>query len=548
LRYVFEDFTLDIDRRELRREGALTAVEPQVFDILTYLICNRERVISKDDLLATVWKGRIVSVATLDSRINAARRAIRDTGEQQRLIKTVPRKGVRFVGTVQVIRQSKEQAADVCPASTASRIPDRAAEELRQSPWQDHPETNAKLHGPPSIAVLPFTNFSAEPEQDYFSDGITEDIITELSRFSELLVIARNSSFQYKGEAVDIRQVGRELGARYVLEGSVRRSGDRIRITAQLVDATTGAHRWAERYDRQLHDVFAIQDEVARAIVTILAIHVNRAETERALLKPPADLKAYDFYLRGAEAFLLHASNSAKSSLSDARGLLEQCLAIDPDYARAYAMLAWTYIHCYFQPLDRDYNLFAALNRALELAQTAVRLDARLPHAHTELGHALLLTGRHDAATAEFERAFAINPNFLDIRYGYALLLSGEPAKAIEVAEANLRLDPRPIPFYSSGLMGIANYMLKRYADAVRLLRNYMREPNILMPPRLALASAYAQLGQLEEARAEIAEVLRIDPSITVVKRKRMLLQFVKNPSDVEHIIDGLRKAGVPET
>jgi adenylate cyclase len=548
LLYVFEDFTLDIDRRELRREGALTAVEPQVFDLLAHLICNRERVISKDDLLAAVWKGRIVSEATLDSRINAARRAIRDSGEQQRLIKTVPRKGVRFVGTVQLIHQSEDPAADARPASTASRVPDRATDELQQGPLPHHPGSNARLLDRPSIAVLPFANLSADPEQDYFSDGITEDIITELSRFFELLVIARNSSFQYKGKAVDIRQVGRELGVRYVLEGSVRRSGDRIRITAQLVDAITGAHRWAERYDRELHDVFAIQDELARAIVTILALHVNRAETERALLKPPADLKAYDFYLRGAETFMLHLINRTKPSLSDAQALLEQCLAVDPDYARAYAMLAWTHAISYFQPLDRGYHLAAALDRALELAKTAVRLDARLPQAHAQLGHVLFLKGQHDAAIAEWERAFALNPNFLDFRYGFGLLFLGEPAKAIEVVEANLRLDPRPIPAYSYGLMGIANYMIKRYPDAVRLLRDCKsRGPNPTVV-HLVLASAYAQLGQLEEARAEIAEVLRIDPDFTVAKSKQTYLYFFKNPSDAEHNIDGLRKAGLPET
>jgi adenylate cyclase len=170
--------------------------------------------------------------------------------------------------------------------------------------------------------VLPFANLSGDPQQDYFSDGITEDIITELSRFSELLVIMRNSSFQYKGKAVEIRQVGRELGARYVLEGSVRRDGDRVRITAQLIDAETGAHRWAERYDRELRDAFAVQDEVARAIVALLAAHVNRAETQRAMLKPPATWEAYDYYLRGAEAFLLHTNSRTKASLYEARRLL----------------------------------------------------------------------------------------------------------------------------------------------------------------------------------------------------------------------------------
>jgi adenylate cyclase len=215
---------------------------------------------------------------------------------------------------------------------------------------------------------------------------MTEDITTELSRFSELVVIARNSAFQYKGKAVDIRQVGRELGARYVLEGSVRRSGDRIRIAAQLIDAMTGAHRWAERYDRELHDAFAVQDEIARTIVATLAAHVNRAETERALLKPPAAWEAYEYYLRGSEAYFLHLIRYTKGSLYDARRLLEQSLVIDPDYARAAVMLARTHHYAYFEPLDGDYLSPAALDRALELAEAAARLDPHLPQAHAQLG------------------------------------------------------------------------------------------------------------------------------------------------------------------
>ncbi len=252
------------------------------------------------------------------------------------------------------------------------------------------------------------------------------------------MVIARNSSFQYNGKAVDIRRVGRELDARYVLEGSVRRSGDRVRITAQLIDAMTGAHRWAERYDRELHDVFAVQDEVVRAIVAILAAHVKRAETERALLKPPAAWEAYDYYLRGAEAFFLHQNRRTKVSLYDARRLLEQSLAIDPDYARAAAVLSWTHFHAYFEPFDGDYLSPAALDRALELAETAVHLDARLPQARAQLGHVLLYKHRHDDSIAEFERALALNPNFFDYRYARALTYAGEPARAIEVLEANI--------------------------------------------------------------------------------------------------------------
>jgi len=359
------------------------------------------------------------------------------------------------------------------------------------------------------------------------------------------VVIARNSAFQYKGKAVDIRQVGRELAARYVLEGSVRRTGNRIRVTAQLIDAMTGAHRWAERYDRELHDVFAVQDEVARAIVATLAAHLNRAETERALLKPPAAWEAYEYYLRGAEAFLLHVTRRTGASLYDARRLLEQALAIDPDYARAAAMLSWTHTNTYVEPLDGDYLSPAALDRALGLAETAVRLDARLPQAHAQLGHVLLFKRQHDAALAAFERAMALNPNFIDYRYARALMLAGEHARAIEVRAESVRLDPFQPPAGSAGMMGLANYMLKRYGEAVRLLRECAsRLPN-LQWPHVMLAGAYAQAGQLEEARKEAAEVLRINPAFTIGSWKRLAVH--KDPKDVENRLDGLRKAGLPE-
>jgi adenylate cyclase len=397
----------------------------------------------------------------------------------------------------------------------------------------------------PSVAVLPFANLNGDPQQDYFSDGITEDITTELSRFSELVVIARNSAFQYKGRAVDIRQVGRDLGARYVLEGSVRRTGDRIRIAAQLIDAVTGAHRWAERYDRELHDIFAVQDEVARAIVAMLATHLNRAEIERALLKPPAAWEAYDYYLRGAEAFFLHTNRRTKASLHDARRLLEQSLAIDPDYARAAAMLSRTYVEAYVEPFDSDYLSPAALDRALELAETAVRLDARLPQARAQLGSVLLYERQHDAALAEFERAFALNPNFIDHRYAQALGYVGEHARAIEVLEANMRLDPLQPLLFGFGQTGFANYMLKRYDEALRMFRECaLRSPNQQWP-HLMLASAYAQSGQLEAARAEAAEVLRINPGFTIESWKRIAVY--KDPRDAEHRLDGMRKAGLPE-
>jgi adenylate cyclase len=526
--FLFDNYALDTDRRELRHDAVAVPVEPQVFDLLAYLIKNRDRVASKDDLVAAIWGGRIVSESALTSRINAARCAIGDTGAEQRLIKTFTRKGLRFIGAVRE-EATTETVALVAPGEAATQ----------------QPKPELSLPNKPSIAVLPFANLNGDPQQDYFSDGITEDITTELSRFSELLVIGRNSAFQYKGKAVDLRQVGRELGARYLLEGSVRRSGDRIRITAQLINAATGAHRWGERYDRELRDAFAVQDEVVRAIVATLAAHVNRAEIERALLRPPAAWEAYDYYLRGAEAFLLYQSRGTKASLYDARRLLEQCLAIDPDYARAAAVLSATHVRAYLEPLDGDYLSPAALDRALELAETAVRLDDHLPQARAQLGDVLLRKRQHDAAIAEFERAFALNPNFIDYRYARALIYAGEPARAIEILEANLRFDPFQPLIWSTSWLGLANYMLRRYGEAVRSLRECAsRLPNLQWAHEW-LASAYAQSGQLEEARKEAAEVLRINPGFTIESWKRIAVY--KDPKDLEHRIDGMRKAGLPE-
>ncbi len=529
--FRFEGYTLDIACNSLRAADRDIALRPKSFEVLRYLLENASRVVTKHELMKAIWPNIIVTDQVLTHCVAEVRQAIGD-GDQA-IIKTIPRRGYRFAAPV-----VRGAASAVTPA-----VPGR---EAAPSASLDSAPRSQSSPDRPSVAVLPFANLSGDPQQDYFSDGMTEDIITELSRFSELLVIARNSSFQYKGKAVDIRQVGRELGALYILEGSVRRSGDRIRITAQLIDATTGTHRWAERYDRELHDAFAVQDEMARTIVVLLAAHVNRAEIERALLKPPAAWEAYEYYLRGAETFFLvhYQSRRSKALLYEARRLLEQSLTIDPDYARAAEMLSRTHLYAYYELFDGDYLSPPALDRALELAQTAVRLDPRLPQAHAQLGYVLLYKRRHDAAIAEFERAFALNPNFIDYRYAAALIFVGEPARAIEVLELNIRLDPfRPWPFQ---FMGGACYMLKRYGEAVRWLRESVsRLPNSQLP-HLMLASAYAQFGQLEEARAEAAEVLRINPGFTIESWKPILLLH-KDPKDVEHRTDGLRKAGLPE-
>ena len=281
------------------------------------------------------------------------------------------------------------------------------------------------------------------------------DIITELSRFSELFVIARNSSFQYKGKAVDVRQIGRELGVRYVLEGSVRRSGGRLRISAQLIDAVTGTHRWAEHYDRNLEEVFAIQDEVVRAIVALLAAHVRKAETERLRTKPPESWQAYDYYLKGAEANDLFATSIRVEDLYETQRLLKQSLAIDPNYARAYALLANTQNAIWSMRLDRDFLTPSALDLAHRYARKAVELDPNLRDGHAILGFVLALMRQHDASLVECERAMTLNPNYVDWPIGYALITAGEAQRAIDVLDACMRLDPFHAP-WANVMLGAA--------------------------------------------------------------------------------------------
>jgi adenylate cyclase len=390
----------------------------------------------------------------------------------------------------------------------------------------------------PSIAILPFENLSGDATQDYFADGVCEDIITELSRFSDLFVIARNSSFKYKGKAVDLRQVGRELGVRYALEGSIRREGNRVRITAQLIDSTTGTHRWAEHYDRELKDIFTIQDEVARTIAAILAAHVNRAEAERALLKPPTAWQAYDHYMRGAAAWVSFQSSWKLESLLEARRHLAESLSIDPKYARVHSMLASTYRVAWLNPLNEEYLNPSALDQAIKFARTAIELDPNLPEAYAEWGYTIIRKRNFDAATAAAERAMALNPNFADYRVATVFLMVGEFAKA------QMRVDPFH-PHLAPLIVGEAYYLLKEYGKAQRSLREAAGRTPDHQYGHAFLAAAYAQLGRLEDAHAEVAEVLRVNPNYTIGTQNRV--SILKRAEDIAHLLDGLRKAGFPE-
>jgi adenylate cyclase len=509
--YRFDACTLDLVRGCLRLDGEEASLRRKSFEALRYLVQNSGRLIPKEELISALWPATTVTDESLTNCIAEVRLAIGDS--ERTIIRTVPRRGYLFTATV-----TSEQPA----APRPEPLPEK-----------------------PSIAVLAFANMSGDPSQEYFSDGITEDIITELSRFSELIVIARNSTFTYKGRAVDVRQVGRDLNVRYVLEGSVRRDGDNIRISAQLVDAVSGAHRWAERYDRTMESVFVVQDEVARIIAGLLAAHVSKAEASRMLTKPPASWHAYDYCMRAADTFFSFYASLRVEHLYQTRRLLGHALTLDPEYARALGMLSCTYVMAWNQPLDGDFRRPAALERAHELAQRAVQLDPYLPQARAYLGLTLMWRRQSDAAIAEFEKAVALNPNFTDVRFSIALIYAGEAARAVEVTKAHMRLDP----FYiatTPGWLGLAYYMLRRYEEALPPLRECVaRTPNF-GAGHLWLAGVCAQLGLMDEALAQVAEVLRIQPNYTV-EGAQMPFNVFKRAEDAEHYCDGMRKAGLPE-
>jgi adenylate cyclase len=523
VRFFFSDRAFDTDRRELRHHDALVPLTPQMFDLLDYLLQNRERVVSKDELVASIWHGRAVTDSALTTRINAVRTAVGDDGKSQQVIRTLPRRGFRFVADVREGVSATPHAEDpTAAASSALALPDR-----------------------PSIAVLPLRNLPGNPDQEHISDGITEDIIIELSRFSELFVIARNSSFQYKDKTIDVRRIGRELGVRYVLEGSFRRHDGRVRIAAELIDALTGVHRWAERYDCELADVFALQDELARAIAATLAAHVNKAEAERTLLKPPVSWQAYEYFVRGADILAGYWSTIKVADLYESRRLLERSLTIDPGFARAYASLSTTWIIAWRNRLDKDHLDPAALDKAHWMANRAVQLNPNLPQAHASLGVVLAWKRLHDAGVAEFEKAVALNASFTDWRMAIALVYAGQSGRAIEVLKSHMRLDPFYVPLAPHWL-GIAHYTLRQYPEALLALSECaLRAPNY-GAVHLWLAATHARMGQMETARAEASKVLTLDPNFTIERVAKSTIAF-KHKEAEDDCFEAMHLAGLPE-
>jgi TolB-like protein/Tfp pilus assembly protein PilF len=496
LRFVFGDQVLDVARRELRRESELIRLDPQVFDLLIHLIENRHRVVSKDDMLAAVWAGRLVSESTLASRINSARNAIGDNGKVQTLIRTVPRKGFRFVADVRVEPGDDPALAAGSPKGGGS----------------EQPRPGLPLPDRPAIAVLPFTNMSGDPEQNYFSDGISEDIVTALSKLRWFFVIARNSSFAYRSGSTPMRQIGEELGVGYLVAGSVRKSGDRVRITAQLSNAASGSQLWAERYDRGLADVFAVQDEITEAIIAAIEPQILAAENFRARRKPPESLDAWDLVMRA----LSHFWRMTRDDNVAAQALLEKAIAIYPDYAQALAVLAAS--HLFGTNMgweDRAISVPVAERAAL----AAIRADLEDPWAHLALAAVYVYSGRLNDALAGFEQALALNPSFALAQgyYGQVLAWVGRWEDGNIAARRALRLSPRdPFSAIYNGNAAKAEFLSGNYHEAMRLAREAIRQRADFVVGYRVFTAAAAMAGEIELAKTSLEEVRRAQPNFSL--------------------------------
>jgi adenylate cyclase len=389
----------------------------------------------------------------------------------------------------------------------------------------------------PSIVVLPFVNISDDPGQEYFSDGLTEDLTSELSKVSSLFVIARNSAFTYKGRAVKVQEIGTELGVRYVLEGSVRRADTQVRVIAQLVDAGTGHHLWSERYDRTLTDIFALQDEIRQKIITALRVKLTREEQERFQRAPTANLEAYDYYLRGTESYL----RLTPEAHAQAREMFEKAIALDPQYAAAYAFLGFLYTVRWVLQWSQDPQ---TLEQGLTLAQQALALDASLSVAHRALCWTYAWKKQHDLAIDEGLKAIALDPNDADSynMLSQALSLAGKPEEAIGFAEKAMRLNPHYPSAYISSL-GWAYGLLGRDEEAIVALRRGVALNPDWLPPHLFLAAIYSKLGREEEARTEVAEMLRINPNFSLESFRQRVPY--KDPAVTERFVAALRQAGL---
>ena len=510
--YEFDRFRLDPEAGRLQRDGAQVMLGQRAFILLTALLRARGAIVTKDELQDAAWPGQAVEESNLSVQIAALRKALGTTGDGQNPIQTVPRRGYRFAAPVREI-QVGLAAAEPGPVGD----------------------------GRPGIAVLPFQILGDDLGQSWFGAGVARELVSALARFRELFVISANSSFQYRGSGHDPKQIARELGVRYLLEGSIQRSSNRVRIVVNLIDADNHAQIWADRLEGDLADIFALQDAVTDSISGVLAARITVTERNRRTREPPARWQAYDYYLRGTDPVRLRDLSNFEAGWA----MTEKAIELDPGFAPAYAEMAWYCLAAWLDPrcVDR-FRDAATMADAWTHAQTAVRIDPMLPAAHASLGMALLWRHELDQSLDAFARAAELNPNMADGRHGQALIIAGRPREAIAVLRRAMRIDPHCTPTWQA-FLGHAHLMLDEPEAALGPLRTCTAQMPGWRAAYVWLAATCERLGLAKEAQEAAASVVHIGPNFTIGEYGR-LHGYLDRPA-AEALFASLRRLGLPE-
>lgn len=548
-------WTVDPPANEVSLGGETTKVEPKVMAVLVYLADRRGEVVARIELESAVWAGTVVTYDALAATIQKLRKVFGDDAKNPRVIETVSKKGYRLIAAVDRVGASATSPTQAAlPRPTPSELPGFLRVALVALAltlvgtlfWVDfsespNDEANA-IAGPKAVAVLPFDNLSDDIGQDYFADGITDDLITSLAQLSDLFVIARDSTFIYKGQTLEPHEVAAKLNARYLVFGSVRRTGERIRINAQLVDATTRKTLWAQRYDGDTTRLFELQDEITDKIVAALAARMNVPKRGELARPHTENMEAYDAFLLGRQIFFQFKTREQNR---EARELFEKAIELDPEFAMAHAMLAWT--HAFNAMSGWADARKSSLRHAIGLATRAVEIDEAMPVAYFVRGISYWELGEPEKALIEVEKAIEYDPNHAGAHVldGMLLFYNGRPEEGLAQIEKAIKLNPHH-PYHFKFHLGQAYYVLGRYAEAISTFRSLMSSNPTAERCHVWLAAALGQSEEFDEAASLIEQALRANPELSLARIKEMFP--FKDPADLERFLDGLRKAGLSES
>ncbi len=550
------DWTVDPAANRLFRGVREVRVEPKAMRVLTYLAERQGEVVSRHDLEAHVWTGMVVTDDAVTNTVIKLRKALGDKARDPSYIETISKSGYRLIADISAVAGTGDPTASATQ-TTSGMAPHGQPSWSKilligllvlsgtlvfwftASPPLSHPDLAAQTPtSGPVVAVLPFENLSADPEQDYFSDGITEDLITDLSKITGLRVVARNSVFAYKGSTETEQQIGADLHARYIVKGSVRRAEDRLRINVRLTDAKDGSSQWAERYDREVADIFRVQDEITRRVVSALRVTLSSDDRQRLLRKYTASVEAYDLFLHGLD----HYGRRSGEDNALAKEFFERAIAIDPGFARAYAGLALTYtinaVNGWGATLERS------LTQAEALVNKAQELDTDLPQVHFVTAEVAMYKGKHLAALDEVARAIELKPSYADAYalLGWVLHFAGRPQEGLVAMKQAIDLNPN-VPGAYRMVQGALRYALEEFAEAIQMLELAVEgNPNYQLA-RVFLAAAYAAAGHEEEANWQISEILTLNPDFSLADVERGAP--FRDPIYRERFLSDLKRAGL---